>query len=202
MSPGIPPTYNQWKIDPLKSKISFKVVNLFSPVIEGVFNVFDATIYTYGDDLTSAEADLWIDVSSVSTGQADLDERLKGADYFDLEHHSRIVFTSLALDKNDDEGNHRLSGQLTMKGVTKYILLKMQMDADATKASLTVTGKLNRSDWGVEASGFAEATVSDEVVVSCDLELVQVNQAEIQAKVTSDRVNKMGLKLEFSSGFL
>ena len=178
----------KWSIDQAHSEMAFKVQHLMIAYVKGTFKTFDASIYTTDKDFTTAEIDLWIDASSISTGDAKRDEHLRSADFFDVQNHKQITFTSNTIEKSDIDSNHELWGDLTMKGVTKNVKLNVQfggivMDPWANeKAGFTVTGIINRSYWGliwntnIEAGGLM---VSDEVMISCDVELTNVSQKEL-----------------------
>jgi polyisoprenoid-binding protein YceI len=143
--------------------------------VKGVFKTFDASIYTTSKDFTSAEVDLWIDPSSIFTGDTKRDEHLKSADFFDVNKHKQITFTSSTIGKPGPDGNQELWGELTMMGITKNIKLNVQFGGIVKdpwgneKAGFTVTGKINRSDWGLVWNANIEAgglMVSDEVMIS------------------------------------
>ena len=87
--------------------------------VKGAFKTFDASIYTTANDFTTAEIDLWIDASSITTGDAKRDEHLKSADFFDVQNHKQITFTSSTIGKPDQDGIHEVWGELTMKGIAK-----------------------------------------------------------------------------------
>jgi polyisoprenoid-binding protein YceI len=177
----------KWLIDQVHSEIAFKVKHLMISNVKGSFKIFDASIYTSGKDFTKAEIDLWIDASSITTGDAKRDEHLKSADFFDMENHKQITFTSSYIGKADAEGNHELWGELTMRGITNTIKLNVQFGGIVKdpwgneKAGFTVTGKIERSKWGLnwnttlEAGGFV---VSEFVNILCEIELTNVGQKE------------------------
>src|ERR1035437_6530636 len=144
----------KWSIDQVHSEIDFKVRHLMISNVKGSFKTFGASIYTTAKDFTTAEIDLSIDVSSLSTGDAKRDEHLQSADFFDVKNHKQITFTSNTIGRGTD-GNHELWGELTMKGITKNVKLKVQFGGILNdpwgneKAGFTVNGKINRSDWGL-----------------------------------------------------
>jgi len=72
----------KWAIDQAHSEIDFKVRHLMIAHVKGTFKTFDANILTYGRDFKTAEIDLWIDTSSISTGDAIRDKHLKSRDFF------------------------------------------------------------------------------------------------------------------------
>ena len=188
----------KWSIDQAHSEMSFKVRHLMIAHVKGTFKTFDASIYTTAKDFTTAEIDLWIDASSINTGDEKRDEHLKSADFFDVKNHKQITFTSSTIEKADAENSHELWGELTIKGITKQIKLDVQfggviMDPWGNeKAGFTITGKINRSDWEltwntpIQTGGLM---VSDEVIISCEVELTKVIQNELvmELEPTSDK---------------
>jgi polyisoprenoid-binding protein YceI len=174
-------TQSKWSLDQAHSEIEFKVRHLAIAHVKGAFKTFDASIYTNGKDFTTAEIDLWIDASSISTGDIKRDEHLKSADFFDVQNHKQLSFTSSTIGKPDKDGNHELWGELTMRGITRNVKLNVQFGGIINdpwgneKAGFTVTGKINRSDWGLNWNTVIEAggvMVSEEVTISCEVELI------------------------------
>lgn len=98
----------KWSIDQSHSEITFKVRHLMIAHAKGSFKVFDASIYTNAKDFTTAEIDLWIDTSSIITGDEKRDVHLKSADFFDAEKHKQITFTSSTIGKADKDGVHEI----------------------------------------------------------------------------------------------
>lgn len=179
---------NKWSLDRSHSEISFKVRHLMITNVKGSFKTFDANIYTTGKDFTTAEIDLWIDTASITTGNADRDEHLKGVDFFDVQHHKQITFTSSTIQKADADGNHELWGELTMKGITRNVKLNVQFGGMVfdpygnEKAGFTVSGKINRSHWELNWNTVVETTgvmVSDEINISCEIELTNLGKENL-----------------------
>ncbi len=178
----------KWVIDMAHSELSFKVKHLMIAYVKGSFRSFDASIYTTGKDFSSAEIDIWIDPASISTGDEKRDEHLKGPDFFDVLNHPQIAFTSETIGEADSNGNHELWGELRMKGIKKNLKLNVQfggimMDPwNNEKAGFTVTGVIKRSEWGLTWNTAIEAggiLVSEEVKISCEIELTRVNQKDL-----------------------
>lgn len=177
----------KWSVDQSHSEIAFKVKHLMISHVKGSFKTFDANIYTMDKDFTTAEIELWIDVSSINTGDEKRDEHLKGGDFFDILKHKQITFVSSSIGKAELEGNHLLEGELTIKGIAKKIRLNAQFGGIITdpwgneKAGFTVTGKIKRSDWGLMWNATLETgglMVSDEVKISCEIELINSGKKE------------------------
>lgn len=189
----------KWLIDQTHSEITFKVKHLMIAHVKGAFKIFDASIYTTERDFTTAEIDLWIDSSSITTGDLKRDEHLKSVDFFDVQGHKQITFRSSTIGKAGPDGNHELWGELTIKGLSKNVKLDVQFGGVINdpwgneKAGFTVKGKIKRSDWQLvwntplEAGGLL---VGDEIYISCEIELTNAGKKglimEVEEKTTID----------------
>jgi len=192
-------TKTKWSVDQAHTEIEFKVRHLMIAHVKGAFKTFDASIYTDGKDFTTAEIDLWIDPSSINTGDEKRDEHLKSVDFFDIQNHKQITFTSSTMGKPDSDGSSELWGELTMVGITKNVKLNVKFGGIAKdpwgneKSGFTVTGKINRSDWGLSWNASLETgglLVSDEVTISCEVELINVGQDDLKMKLESTNAKK------------
>lgn len=176
---------NKWSVDQAHSEITFKVRHLMISNVKGAFTIFDASIHTTGKDFMTAEIDLWIDAGSLTTGDVARDEHLRSSDFFDVETHKQISFVGSTIGESDRTGNRDLWGELTMKGIMKNVNLAVQFGGIVRdpwgneKAGLTISGKLNRADWGLVWNAALEAggvLVSDEISILCELELTNMGQ--------------------------
>ncbi len=181
-------TKTKWSIDHAHSEIAFKVRHLMISYVKGTFKTFDASIYTIGKNFKTADIDLWIDASSINTGDTKRDEHLKSADFFDTEKHKQITFTSSTMRKSGPEGNHELWGELTLKGITKNLKLNAQFGGTSKdpwgneKVGFSVSGIIKRSDWELEWNKALETgglILGNEVTVSCEVELINAGQEEL-----------------------
>ncbi len=181
-------TQTKWTIDLAHSEIAFKVRHLMIAHVKGAFKIFDANIYTTDKDFTTAEIDLWIDAASINTGDEKRDEHLKSADFFDVEHHKQITFTSSTMQQPGITGTQELWGELTIKGITKNVKLNVEFGGiikdpwGNEKAGFAVTGKIKRSDWELTWNSTIEAgglMVGDEITISCEVELVNAGKKDL-----------------------
>lgn len=156
--------------------------------VKGAFKVFDGSIYTTDKDFSTAVIDLWIDATSITTGDEKRDEHLRGAEFFDSEKHGQISFTSSTIGAADASGTHELWGELTMKGITKNLKLEVKFGGlmkdpwGNEKAGFEVTGKINRSDFGLVWNTNLETgglMVSEEVMLSAEIELLNLGQKDL-----------------------
>ncbi|THF51163.1 YceI family protein [Flavobacterium supellecticarium] len=171
----------KWAIDPTHSEIGFKVKHMMFTNVSGKFENYDATITTDGDNFENASISFSADVNSVDTRNADRDNHLKSADFFDAENHPKLTFKASSFTKVDDD-NYELSGDLSLRGVTKFVKLPVEFSGlmkdpwGNTKAGLNISGKISRKDWGLNWNSALEAggvLVSDDVRLNIELQLVK-----------------------------
>ncbi|HEY8387799.1 MAG TPA: YceI family protein [Parasegetibacter sp.] len=171
----------KWTLDPAHSELLFKVKHLMITNVKGEFRKFNATVETDGTDFSTGSVNVTVDASSIYTNNDDRDNHLRSADFFDVENHKEIVFTGTSLKKLDDE-NYKLHGNLTMRGVTKEVVLDVEFGGfikdpyGNEKAGFSFSGKINRKDWGLNWNAALEAggvMVSDEVRINGEVQFVK-----------------------------
>jgi polyisoprenoid-binding protein YceI len=176
------PTKVKWVIDPVHTEIGFRVKHLMITSVKGVFKEYDASIYTTGEEFMTSEIDFWVNPASVDTGDPSRDAHIKSPDFFDAENYKQISFIGNTYEKVDDDGSFTLYGDLTIKGIKKQIRLDVEFGGvmkdpwGNEKAGFSVNGKINRKDWGLNWNAALEAggvLVSDEVRISCEIQLVK-----------------------------
>ena len=189
----------KWSIDQAHSEIGFKVRHLMIAHVKGSFKTFDASVYTTGKDFKTAEVDLWIDASSITTGDEKRDEHLRSVDFFDVKKHKQITFTSSTMGKSNARNTTELWGELTMIGITKNIKLDVEFGGVVTdpwgkeKVGFTVTGKINRKDWSLEWNKALETgglLVGDEVIISCEIEFTNSGQENMAIELETSADGK------------
>lgn len=182
----------KWSIDQAHSEIGFRVRHLMIAHVNGSFKTFDASIYTTANDFSTTEIDLWIDASSINTGDELRDKHLKSFEFFDAKKYKQLTFTSSTIGKADPDGNHELWGELTMLGITKNVKLDLKFGGILNdpwgneRSGFTVTGKINRSDWGLNWNKPTESgglMVSDEIAISCEFEVINMGQKCLTMKL-------------------
>jgi polyisoprenoid-binding protein YceI len=174
-------TKTHWAIDPAHSEIGFKVKHLVFSNVNGNFEEFDAHIHTTGDDFSTAEVDLWINPASVNTRNEQRNTHLKSADFFDVAQFQEIRFTTTKV-VGTGEGHYQMSGELTIKGISKPVTLAVELGGlvkdpyGAEKALFTISGKINRKDWGLNYNAVLEAggvLIGEEVLINCEIQLIK-----------------------------
>ena len=143
-----------WVIDPMHSEILFKIRHLVISTVTGSFRKFEGKVITDGPDFNNAKVSLTIDVKSVDTNQAQRDGHLQSGDFFEADKYPEISFESTSF-ASKDESNYLMTGNLTMKGVTKQVELNVEHGGSednghgVIKHGFEVTGTVNRKEFGM-----------------------------------------------------
>ncbi|WP_347158101.1 YceI family protein [Pontibacter chitinilyticus] len=172
----------KWKIDPTHSEVQFKVKHLMITTVTGYFQKFDLEVETEGDDFDTASNIVFTaDIDSINTNNEQRDTHLKSPDFFDAQNHDKLKFVGKSYEKTgDDEG--KLHGELTIRETTKPITVNVEFGGivvdpyGQTKAGFTVSGKINRKDFGLTWDAVTEAgsvVVSNEVKLQAEIQLVK-----------------------------
>lgn len=171
-----------WKVDKSHTEVSFKVKHLVISKVRGEFKDFTGTVVLDDANPKANKMIGEIQVASIDTGNQQRDDHLKSPDFFLVEKHPTIKFESTNF-KKMGEGKWEVFGKLTMRGVTKPIVLQMEgpsrevMDpwGNAHRA-FSMTGKINRKDWGLAWDKTVEGTgavVGDEIELEIEVELFE-----------------------------
>lgn len=171
----------KWVLDPTHSELQFKVKHLMITTVTGSIKSFEAALTTEGDnDFTNAEISFSGDINSIDTGNKDRDNHLKSGDFFDAEKFPTINFKSTNVEKDGDD--YIVKGDLTIKDVTKSVKLNAEFGGIATdpwgntKAGFTLSGKINRTEFGLTWNAALETggvMVSEEVKILGELQFVK-----------------------------
>jgi len=170
----------KWALDPTHSELQFKVKHLMITTVTGSLKSFTAELSSEGDEFTNAEISFSSDISSIDTSNTDRDNHLKSADFFDAEQFPTMSFKSTSVEKDDDD--YIVKGDLTIKETTKPVQLKAEFGGIATdpwgntKAGFTLSGKINRTDFGLTWNAALETggvMVSEEVKIVGELQFVK-----------------------------
>jgi len=173
---GFATAQSTWKIDKSHSKVGFSVVHMLVSDAEGKFNEFDASVVSKAEDFNGAEVEFSGKVASIDTDNERRDGHLKSPDFFDAEKFPDIKFKGTLVKEG---GKYVLKGKFTMKDVTKDVTFDVTYGGQVNtgrgiKAGFKLTGVINRQDYGVKWANKLQdggAVVSDEVTISCKIEL-------------------------------
>lgn len=185
----------KWIIDPAHSEVGFRVRHLMVTNIKGHFTEYDASIYTTGEDFMTAEIDFWVNAASITTGTPDRDAHLRSADFLDVENHPQIHFIGNSYETVDNDGSYELYGDLIIRDISKRIKLDVEFGGIVKdpwgneKAAISVNGKVNRKDWGLNWNAALEAggvLVGDEVHIDCEFQFTKSIEIPEMETATAD----------------
>jgi polyisoprenoid-binding protein YceI len=171
----------KWNLDPTHSEIGFKVKHMMITNVSGSFGTFHVDTETAGNDFETAIINFTADLQSISTANPDRDNHLKSPDFFDAASFPKLKFASTKVGKKN-EGEFIIEGDLTIKDVTKKIKLNAEFGGIGKdpwgneKAGFTLTGKINRTDFGLNWNAALETggvLVSEEVRLFAEIQLVK-----------------------------
>ena len=169
-----------WGVDPSHSKVGFAAKHMGIATVRGEFTDFEGTL-EIGEDPSAARAYGAVKVQSVDTNEAQRDEHLRSADFFDADQYSELSFESTRIEALDDE-EYRITGNLTLHGITNEIVLHADVqgtDVDPwgnERVGLEVTGQLSRGDYDMkfnQALGSGNMLVADKVKLALDISAVR-----------------------------
>src|SRR3954452_3013785 len=142
----------KWVLDPTHSEIGFKIKHLMISNVSGSFKSFAAEVETEDADFSTAQINLSVDMASISTNNEQRDAHLRNSDFFEVETYPELTFKSTKVEKTGDD-TFAVSGELTLKGVTKQIKLNVEYNGVTKdpwgneRAGFVVSGKINRSEF-------------------------------------------------------
>lgn len=170
---GISLNAADYKVDTTHTTVGFSVKHLMISTVRGNFGSFEGTFSLDPKTGKLSALEGSIDATSINTNNQKRDDHLRAPDFFDVANHPKITFKMTGI-KGD-----KVTGDLTMRGVTKKVTLEYDfggttVDPRGTpKAAFSLEGKIKRSDFGIKWNQAIEAggvAVSDEVKLSIEIE--------------------------------
>ena len=165
-------------IDASHTNVGFSIRHFFTPV-KGEFKEVKGTIALDQEDPSRSKVEVTIPAASINTNHERRDNHLRSADFFDAEKNPTITFVSKSIRLDPATKKGTMSGDLTMRGVTKPITLDVEMlgimsaGKSGSVAGFTATGKLDRKEFGILltlALDQGGAMLADEVNLFIDVE--------------------------------
>ena len=168
-----------WEVDPAHSTVEFSIRHMMISRVRGQFRKFTGTATGDPANPTAATLTATIEAASLDTGNEKRDAHLKSPDFFDVATYPTITFTSQKVEAAG-EGKVRVTGNLTLHGVTKPVVLDVEGPTAPikdpmgnTKAGAHATTKVDRKDFGIgwnKAMDGGGVMIGDEVEVTIDVE--------------------------------
>ena len=177
----------RWEIDSSHSSLHFSVRHLMIAKVRGSFARWSGTIQVPDGDFSKATVVVTIDASSIDTGVADRDGHLKSPDFFDVAQYPELRFIGKRV-QSRAEGEIDVVGELTLKGITREAVLRVEQHGQAkdpwgnVRAAFTAKTSIDRKDFGLTWNQVLETggvMVGDRVHIEADIEAVKQVDAQV-----------------------
>lgn len=170
-----------YTIDPAHSTAGFKVRHMMVANVRGEFSKVSGTVVFDPNAPEDARVEAHIDAASLHTRDEQRDGHLKSADFLDVEKYPEITFVSKKITGSD--GEWKVTGDLTIHGVTKQVTLDVEGPAPEmkdpwgnVKSGASAVTKITRKDFGLVWNVALETgglLVGDEVTITLEVELLR-----------------------------
>ncbi len=190
MTTTVPTTVTgTYKIDPTHSRIGFVARHAMVTKVRGSFNEFDGSGYFDVENPARSHLELTIKAQSIDTRNPDRDAHLKSNDFLSMDEFPEIKFVSTNVEATDGQ-LYRVTGGLTIKGVTNPVTFDLEYSGEATdpygnhRIGFEGSTTINRKDWGVNWNVALEAggvLVSDKVTLEIEVSAIRVAEGEAAA---------------------
>jgi polyisoprenoid-binding protein YceI len=163
-----------YTIDPVHSSVGFSIRHFVSKV-PGKFNKFTGTITVDRQNPAASSAEATIDTASVDTGNQKRDDHLRTPDFFDAAKFPTMKFKSSSW-KKTGENTYDVTGALTLKDVTKDVVLKVTSlgfgpGMGGTQLSgWEATTTIDKKDFNMKDPAMLDAALGDDVVITINIE--------------------------------
>ena len=172
-----------WEIDPAHTSVEFSIRHMTVSNVRGTFDKVAGTVTSDETDLAKSTITATIETASVDTRNDKRDEHLRSADFFDVTKYPTMTFASKKIAKGTAAGHWDVTGDLTLHGVTKQVVLDVEGPTASvkdpmgnTRAGAHATTTIKRQDFGIVYSKTLETgglMLGDDVTVTIDVEAVQ-----------------------------
>jgi len=180
-APALTDLTGTWTLDPAHTRIGFVARHAMVTKVRGSFNEFEGTAAFDGANPAKSHAEVTIKAASIDTRNAQRDEHLRSNDFLAMQEHPEITFTSTGARQVDDT-TFELTGDLTIRGVTKSVTIPFTFEGAATdpfgnlRAGFEGSVAINRKDWGVNWNAALEGggvLVSDKVTLEFEVSAIK-----------------------------
>jgi polyisoprenoid-binding protein YceI len=170
-----------YSLDPVHSRLGFVARHAMVTKVRGSFNTFQGTVVIDGNDPANSTARVTVDVASVDTRNAQRDEHLRTNDFFDAPTYPQITFASTAIEHLGGP-QFAVTGQLTIKGVTRSITIPIEYEGSAVdpygnvRVGFEGSVGIDRRDWGIAFNAALETggvLVSNAVTLEVEISAIK-----------------------------
>jgi polyisoprenoid-binding protein YceI len=186
-----------WTLDPAHSSVTFSAKHMMVTTVRGSMKIRDFDLDLDVDNPEASSVRVSLDAASIDTGQQMRDDHLRSADFLKADEFPTIDFVSTRIVRTgDDTGD--LHGELTIRGVTRTIVLKAEFGGivpnmqGGQRGAFSASAKINREDFGLTWNVALEqggVLVSKDIKIEIDLAVVSSveagrEEAEAEAQLT------------------
>lgn len=169
----------QYQVDPNHHSVTFKIRHLGLSFVHGRFSDLKGTVNFDKNNPEKSTFELSVPASTINTANDQRDGHLKSADFFDVEKYPAITFKSTKVKFDDDDKDElEITGELTLKGVTRIVKIEMDIAGPNEKGhrGFTTELEIKRSDYGM-SYGLPNA-IGDKVELEINFEAIPATQAD------------------------
>jgi polyisoprenoid-binding protein YceI len=127
-----------WEIDPAHTAVEFSVRHMMVSTVKGLFEKVKGSLELDDKDLTKSTVEVTITLDSVNTHEPKRDGHLKSADFFNTAKFPTATFKSTKVQKAG-KGKLKVTGELSLHGVTKPVVLEVEGPTEAYKTPFGTT---------------------------------------------------------------
>jgi polyisoprenoid-binding protein YceI len=169
-----------WKLDPAHTLVEFSAKHLMIATVKGRITGVEGTIYLDENEPTNSTVEATLETKTLDTRIEQRDQHLRSGDFLDVEKFPVISFKSTEI--QGDEQNFRLTGDLTIRDITRPITLDVTFEGrtkdpwGGERVGLSATGKFDRRDYGLTWNVVLESgglTVSNDIKIQLEVEAVK-----------------------------
>ena len=176
-----PTAVSTWTIDGVHSIAEFAVKHMMVATVKGRFRNLNGRLTVDEANPAASFVAATIDVASIDTGETQRDAHLRSDDFFNAEAYPEITFRSTRIERVDDS-NYKMTGELTIRDVTKEVVLEVEYDGQITdaygkqRAAFSAETAVNRKHFGLNWNGVIETggvIVGDRVRITLHISAVR-----------------------------
>jgi polyisoprenoid-binding protein YceI len=173
-----------YTLDVSHTRLGFSARHAMVTTVRGQFQDYSGHAHIDTADPAASKVEVTIQAGSIDTGNADRNGHLVSPDFFDVENNPEITFVSTEVERHSDSGETTwvITGDLTIKGVTKPVTIEFEQTGSAKDpfGNLRVGFEggtvINRKDWGLTWNAALETggvLVSERVKLDFDISAIQ-----------------------------
>jgi polyisoprenoid-binding protein YceI len=182
-----------WQIDSAHSAVEFAVKHMMIATVRGRFERFSGTVDLDEADPSRSTVEVQIEAESIDTRNEQRDAHLRSPDFFNAAEFPYLTFKSKRVEQLD-AAHGRITGDLTIRGVTREVVLEVEYAGQAkspwggVSAGFSAHTTINRKDWGLTWNVGLETggvLVGDEIKIHIELEIIKQVEEPVEDELVT-----------------